>query len=219
MNDEQLTISEIEGRASAAAEKGETSEVLKIMDTPDIPLDVRDRLDDSLLKAVEVAVENSNITEAIEAIGAQSVPEEVQRCSVDIIAKARRASWLGGIFGFRDVPDSVGMKILEELAEAGQMTELIRIAQGKKITDYEHENDIPEALQEKAKEVLPRCIDVRGEEGIISLPIAEMQGIMRIFFTKEKKPLLHVDGVLSEGTVKGPAKAKEGPGKKTLKSR
>jgi hypothetical protein len=206
---------EIEAAADAAAEQGYVSEVLDIVRKNDVPPNVRDRLDDILLRAVENAAKNGRLSDALDVLGADCVSAEAQIWSAEILVQNGRTDWLSKVLGIQEVPADVGEEIVGFLANEGFLSSMIKIAKGD--FGLKNEKEVPERVKQKAKELLAECVEKSGELGLRKLSHEELVSLSGLLSRNllARNPL-QGNGVLSQGTVKKPSSVRQesGPAKK-----
>ncbi|MBD3209758.1 hypothetical protein GF318_00055 [Candidatus Micrarchaeota archaeon] len=185
--------------AGVAARLGEVEKLVDLYGAEHVTPGVRDVLDDILIEAVEKALEGGNVTQTLAIIGGNGIPFEIQETAVDVIDQNGKAGWLSGVFGFHDITPEIGMKILECLARNGRLSELLRLANGEKV--LESENDLPEGIREKAKELLPECVETCGEFRLRELDRDQLVSLSLALAGNQPANR----GVLSSGTIPKPA--------------
>jgi len=199
MVDDKRDISGIEIGAMSAAEEGLVSDILEMTRTEGVPEDITARVMKALPQAVRVATKKGWLTEAIEVIGAEDVPETVQIEAIGIIAENGVSSWIGGLIGKRDIPEAVQAKIVDVLAEEGGVPEILDIIGTGNVSD---------AVHDKARMALSKAITVAGEDRVKQLtPDEKVEALGIMARMLEARNPLQKDGVLSKGTVKKPPSA------------
>ena len=111
-------VSKIEIDAMADIEEGQVSDILKMVRKERIPEDVKAKVMEALPQAVRVATKKGWLTEAIEVIGAEDVPEAVQMKIVDILAEGGWVSEVLDIIGAGNTSDAVHDKARLALPKA-----------------------------------------------------------------------------------------------------
>ncbi len=175
----------------SAAEKAESGNVSKLLEQIRLEGDIGSqyRMLDLLPVAVKAAAENGRITDSLEIFGADGINLHYQMLAVDILASAGKEEWLASVLGTKDIPEGIGMRIVKALADAGQISALVKIANGKK--------DVPDSLMKKAEERLAVAYLEATPEQRAKLTKDELLSITAML-AKKLNPLAG-DGVLSKG--------------------
>jgi hypothetical protein len=94
--------------------------------------------------AVKAAAINGRVTDSIEVLGARGISLHYQMVALQVLVESGKEDWLAGALGTKEIPEAIGIRIVKALADAGQISAILRIAEGKK--------EVPDAVRNKAKE-------------------------------------------------------------------
>lgn len=176
---------------SLAAEQAETGHVCKLLEHIRGEGDVGSqyRMLNLLPAAVRAAADNGRVTDALEILGADGINLHYQMLAVGILASSGKDEWLAGVLGTREIPEGIGLRIVKALADAGQISILVKIAEGKR--------DVPESVRGKAESMLATAYLEATPEKRAKLTKDELLAISSML-AKRLNPLAK-DGVLSKG--------------------
>lgn len=175
----------------SAREKAESGNVSRLLE---LIVDEKDtgaqyRMLNLIPTAVRAAAENGRVTDSLEVLGAEGINLHYQMLAVDILASSGKEEWLAGALTTKDIPEGIGLRIVKALAEAGQISTLAKIAEGK--------HDVPDSVRKKAEERLAAAYLEAAPEKRAKLTKEELLSITAML-AKKLNPLAG-DGVLTRG--------------------
>lgn len=138
-----------------AAEKGDVSDLLAVLDDQDVSEDAREKAAKKLPKAVETAAEIEDLSELALVIGRDGVPDDVQIRAIEAISEVTGASGAINAIGIEDIPEAVQARAVEIAAEKIELP---------KALESVFTQDVPSGVRLKATEL---ALEAEEDEALL----------------------------------------------------
>lgn len=142
-----------------------------------------------LPSTVQAAADNGRITDALDILGADGINLHQQMMAIKILAASGKEEWLAGVLGSRELPEAIELRIMKALANAGEISAVLRIADGR--------TAVSEETRMKSGDHLATAFLAATDEKRKKLTKDELLSITSML-AKKANPLAG-DGVLSRG--------------------
>lgn len=84
-----------------------------------------------LPSAVQAAADKGRVTDSLEVLGAEGINLHQQMMAIKILSASGKEEWLAGVLGSRELPEAIELRIVKALANAGEISAVLRIADGR----------------------------------------------------------------------------------------
>ena len=118
----------------SAAENARSGYVSKLLDCIRAEEDVgaQYRMLDMIPTAVQSASDNGRLTDSLEIFGARGINLHQQMLALKVLVASGREEWLASALGNKEMPEAIEVRIVGALANAGEISTVLKIADGSR---------------------------------------------------------------------------------------